>query len=418
MRGSAGQEQAAARVDVLLVTSIFPAPSEAFAGVEVRALERAGACLRVRAMRTPHPLSGRLLSELQLTRTDVTHLDVASYLRGLTFLARHPLMSLRALCWVVFNGWRTPGPTIRCLLLLPRLLDIFSECLRHPPDVLYLYWGHYPAVVGYMAKRFAPQVHVSVGLFAFDLIYRFGPGLVLADEADTLWTLAECNIEQIRALGVENPRLAVLFHGVDLSEVPGVSQLRDKRRGQIVTIARLVKNKGVDDSLRVLAIARRSDPSLTLTVIGEGEERAVLEQLAGELGVRDSVTFLGPRMHAEVYEQLASADVLLLMSRNPSERLPNVIKEAMACRCICVVTESPGIDELVGTLANDCVVAQGDWARGAELIVDIMKNPECYEADRDAGREHVMEMFDASRIAERRIAAWMGGPAPCDAIKV
>lgn len=408
-------EQREAGIDVLLVTSIFPAPSEAFAGVEVRALEQAGARLRIRAMRTPHSLGTELLANLRLVRTDVSHLNIASYLRGLLFCSRHPLMSLRALSWVVANGWRAPRLTIRCLFLMPRLLDIFSECLRNPPDVLYLYWGHYPAVVGYLAKRYARQVHVSVGLFAFDLIYQFGPGLALACEADTLWTLAKCNIEQIRALGVDNPRLAVLFHGVDLSEIPDISRLRQKQRGRIVTIARLVKNKGVDDALRVLALARRSDASLTLTVIGEGEERTALEQLAGELGICESVTFLGTQTHAAVYEELAAADMLLLMSKNPSERLPNVVKEAMACRCVSVVTESPGIDELIGTLSNRCVVAQSDYALAAKLVLDIVRNPEKYEVDRDTGREYVINMFDASRIAERRIAAWNGRLDPRDA---
>lgn len=395
-----------AEMDVLFVTSMFPRPSEAFAGVEVRALEDAGARLRIRALRPRHPLARQLLEQLHLTRSDVSHLDLASFSRGLAFVFVHPVMAVYSVAWLLRYGWRTPGPTFRCLVLMPRLFDIFAECLRCPPDVLCLYWGHYPAIVGYLAKRYLQQVHLSMGFIAYDLVYEFTPGLRMADQADSLWTIADCNAAKMRELGVTNPRLRVLVHGVDLSEIPDVSRLHTKRPGLIVTISRLVKNKGVDDALRVLARARRLDSSLSLAIIGEGEEKANLEALARELGVMDIVRFLGPLAHAAVYEHLAAADMLLLMSRNPSERLPNVVKEAMACRCICVITESPGIEELTCELANKLVVKQGDYKLAADLVIRVMRNRASFEGDRDMGREYILGAFDASRMAREKMAAW------------
>jgi glycosyltransferase involved in cell wall biosynthesis len=393
-------------LDVLLVTSAFPVPSEAFATVEANALRCAGVHLRVRGMRAPHALRDKLLRANGVENLDVTHASFDAYLRGLGFMLRHPWRTLRAAAWTIRHGWRTPGLTLRCLLLFPRLLDIFRECMRHPPDVLHLYWGHYPSVVGYLAKRYLPEVHLSVCLYAFDLIYAFGPGLVLSEEADTLWTLAECNVQQIRDLGVRNPRLLVQFHGVDLSEVPPVSRLAEKCRGKVVTIARLVKNKGVDDALRVFAVALARHPEMRLSVIGEGEERAALEQLARELKVDHAVTFMGAQVHSVVYDELAAADVMLLMTKNPSERLPNAVKEAMACRCICVMAASPGIEELTGALENQCIVPMGDCEGGAKHLLDVVENPARYERDRDEGRAFVLRAFDALTIARRRIDIW------------
>jgi glycosyltransferase involved in cell wall biosynthesis len=295
------------------------------------------------------------------------------------------------------------------MLLMPRLFDIFGECLSRPPDVLHLYWGHYPAIVGFLAKRFLRSVHLSVSLTAFDLVYRFGPGLRIAEEADSLWTHAKCNVAMIRGLGVTNPRLRVLVRGLDPAEVPGDSLLRAKHRGLMITVSRLVKNKGVDDAIRVLASARRVHGSLSLEIIGEGTERASLEALARKLGIGDAVKFLGSLSHADVYERLATADILLLMSRNPSERLPNAVKEAMACRCICVTTESPGIEQLVGPLANKLVVRQGDWNHAARLVADVMENRAIFEADRDTGRNHMLSEFDAARVAGDRLAVWTAG---------
>lgn len=393
--------------DVLVVTSAFPLPSEAFAAVEFKALERAGARLRIRAFRPARRESVALAEKLRLRRADVTHARSSSYLHGVLFALRHPVMACRTLLWVVWNGRGTPGLTSRCVLLLPRFFEIFAECLRSPPSVIYLYWGHYPAVVGYLARRYLRHVHVSMGLYAFDLVYRFGPGIRLADEVDTLVTLAECNVEQIRSLGVASDRLQVFFHGIDLAEVPAPAQLARKRPGSIVTIARLVKNKGVDDALRVFALAKRRSPGLTLKVIGEGEELESLRALADQLGVGDSVEFAGAMPHDRVYEELAIAEFFLLMSRNPSERLPNAVKEAMACRCICVVTESPGIEELLQPLARKLVVRMGDCEGAANKLVEATADCEANDRDRQAGREFILANFDASRIARDKLTAWL-----------
>jgi glycosyltransferase involved in cell wall biosynthesis len=374
----------------------------------MKALQANGANLRVRGMRGRHELQGKLLGTHGLEGLDISYSSPLAYARGLAFAVRHPWMALRALFWTVWHGRRTPLLTLRCLLLFPRLLDIFRECRRRPPDVLHLYWGHYPSVVGYLAGQYLPHVHLSVCLCAFDLIYAFGPGLAIAEGADTLWTQAECNVHRIRELGVRNPRLLVQMRGVDLAEVPDATRLTGKRRGKIVTIARLVRNKGVDDALRVFAAALARHPHLTLSIIGEGEERPALEKLARELKVDHAVNFMGAQVHSVVYDELAAADFMLLMTKNPSERLPNAVKEAMACRCICVMTASPGIEELTDVLENQCIVQIGDCAAAAAHLLDVIGHPERYELDRDVGREFVLRSCDARAIARRRIEAWRG----------
>lgn len=394
------------RLDVVWVTSVFPAASEAFAAVEVKALERSGCRLRIRAFRFQGRDSQQILRDLGLRDTDITHFGAATILRGSLFLVRHPLIAGRACGWLIKSGWRTPLLTFRCLLLMPRFFEIFAECLGKPPDVLHLYWGHYPAIVGYLVKRYLPQVHVSLSLMAFDLEYRFGPSLRVADQADSIWTGAKCNVSVIRSLGITNPRLSVLYKGIDLDEVPQVEKLTHKKTGKIVTISRLVSNKAVDDALRVLAEARKSLPALHLVVIGEGPERKALEKLATDLGIESAVCFRGAVAHAEVYRELADADIMILMSRNPTERLPNSVKEAMACRCICIVTESPGIEELREPLKKDMVVRQGDWMQAANLVIRSVGSSMEFDEDRDAGRKHIFDYFDARVLVKRRLAAW------------
>jgi glycosyltransferase involved in cell wall biosynthesis len=394
-------------MDVMLLTMVFPWPSEAFAGVEVRALRAAGATVRVRTLRSVHPLRAQLLDDWRLKDLDLTSWSPGSVLRGCAFLLRHPWIVLRTLAWLVRHGWTRPALTARCLLLLPRMFEIFAECLNRPPDVLCLFWGHYPSVLAYMTRTWLPGVHVSVSLNAYDLVYAFPPSVNVAKRADSVWTIARANLAAISALGIDLARVRVNLHGIDLTQIP--EKCRDKDPHRWVCVARLEENKGVDDVIRAVAVVVQEHPEICLTIMGEGPERARLEALVREQGVNRHVHFAGGCTHTAVYEQLRTASILLLLSRSPAERLPNVVKEAMACRCLCVVTRTPGIEELLTPLARPMVVDQGDWQGAAACLASVLADPVSFAADRDAGRRFMLANLDALAIARNRLVVWGGG---------
>ncbi len=393
-------------MDVMLVTMVFPWPSEAFVGVEVRALAAGGCRLRVRALRSSHPRSRDLLRDWRLDGLDLTSWSPGSVLRGVAFALRHPWMTLRTVGWLVWHGAARPVLLGRCLLLLPRMLAVFAECRASPPAVLCLYWGHYPAVLAYLVKRWVPGVHVAMSLNAYDLVYAFPPSVVMARQVDTLWTITPANLPAFAALGLDPDRVHVSLHGIELAQVP--VDCSQKVPGEFVTVARLEENKGVDDVIRAFAAVAANHGEARLTVVGEGPDRPRLESLAREAGVAGRVHFTGGIGHSEVYGLLARASVLLLLSRSPAERLPNAVKEAMACRCLCIVTRTPGIEFLLGHLAASMVVEQGDWQAAAGWLQATLHDPARFEPDRDAAATFARENLDAAGSARQRCAIWSG----------
>lgn len=393
-------------MDVLLATMVFPWPSEAFVGVEVRALRAAGAGVRVRALRSSHPRARELLRDWQLADLDLGSWSVGSVVAGLGFALGQPVKVARTLGWLVAHAWRRPVLLARCLLLLPRLFAIFAECQARPPDVLYLYWGHYPAVLGYMVKRWLPRVHVALSLNAYDLVYAFPPSRALAARADSLWTITEANLPALAAFGVDPARVHVALHGIELAQVPAGTGPKDPAR--FVTVARLEENKGVDDVIRAFADVAASHPAASLAVIGEGPDRPRLEAIARQAGVPDRVEFTGGVGHTRVYAELARASALVLLSRSPAERLPNAVKEAMACRCLCIVTETPGIGFLLGALRTPMIVAQGDRAAAARWMDAVLRDPDRFAVDREAAATFAARRLDVRASARQRLAVWSG----------
>jgi glycosyltransferase involved in cell wall biosynthesis len=176
------------------------------------------------------------------------------------------------------------------------------------------------------------------------------------------------------------------------------------RTRTIVTVARLVREKNTASVLRACELVRRRFADMRLIVIGDGAERAELEFLAAQLELGDAVSFTGALDQSEVWSHLSTASVFVLLSVSPAERLPNSVKEAMACGCICVVSRTPGIEELVD--AGESIVDAFDVRAAADRICAVFAQPERFEGERRHNRAVIAGRFDAAVVARTRLAAW------------
>ena len=146
--------------------------------------------------------------------------------------------------------------------------------------------------------------------------------------------------------GVPWPKMRVLHNPVDLDAIVAASAnpvTRPEGGGPIVVAAgRLAGVKNYP--LLIEAFSRLpTRPMPNLWILGDGPERARLEQYVHDRGLGDRVRFWG--FQPNPWSLIAGADVFVLTSTY--EGFGNVLIEAMACGTPVIATRSPGTEEII-----------------------------------------------------------------------
>lgn len=389
---------------VTYLTMQFPAPSEAFAAPEIKALQRLGIDLSVHTLRPEPRLARNQLRQRGLADLVVSHNSLSASARGMLIGLRRPRLLLDLLAFIVRYTRFKVGHLVKGLLLVPRSLEIFDRVEREPPDVVHLFWGHYPSLAGYLIYRHGKFAVLSVFLGAYDLVEGYGGSRALAPLADVVWTHAQANLPAIHKLGVPREKTQVCYRGIEIGALPPAAAA--KIRDRVIVAGRLVPGKRVDEALRAFTEVLRRRPGATLVVMGGGPKGKRLAEFAKHLGLEDSVSFIGHVSQQEVFEQMDRAEVLLSMSQSPTERLPNVVKEAMLRRCVCVVGRTIGINELIPNGRHGAIVPAGDFEAAAVQVVRILDDDGLRGEIAATAFRHVVERFDVDKLMPRYISKW------------
>lgn len=126
-----------------------------------------------------------------------------------------------------------------------------------------------------------------------------------------------------------------------------------RQKGSIVFVGRLHAEKNLDAFMRAL----RGSP-YALHIYGRGEQEVALRQLALHCNIH--VVFHGAVPNVELPRILRQYEYFILPS--PFEGMPKALLEAMACGCVCLGADVPGVREIIvdgenGLLAEDFSVS-------------------------------------------------------------
>jgi|HubBroStandDraft_6_1064221.scaffolds.fasta_scaffold00127_13 glycosyltransferase involved in cell wall biosynthesis len=255
----------------------------------------------------------------------------------------------------------------RALTLNPRVIGFCRASLARF-DVVHIY-GLYdllgPAVSHYCRQLGIPYVIEPMGMYrpivrALPLkrLYHRMLGGRLVGGAKFLIATSERERAELQEGGIPVSRIVVRRNGIDLPEaLPEEGAFRRLSNVSpdaklILFLGRLVSKKSPDLLIEAFSDWRKSSPHgkdgvLVLAGPEEGDGFVNrLQKLCGQLGLEESVRFVGPLYDDAKWQAYRDADVFVLPSQN--ENFGNTAAESAACGTPVIVTDRCGIAAFVG----------------------------------------------------------------------
>ncbi|WP_339813359.1 glycosyltransferase [uncultured Imperialibacter sp.] len=385
----------------------FPVPSEVFVSNDIKELARKKIDVSVFALKGYHKDHSKLIKERGLEGIDQSTFHSRAIVSGCWEMILNLDLTIVLLGKVIRNSMGDFKNMFKCLVLLPPSFFVFREIRKQKIDIVHLYWGHFPSLVGLLIKQKSPWTVVTISLSAYDLVMALGISKKMVLVADRVFTWARQNINDIKSWGVKENRITLVYQSLDLSKIPfAPHHLNEANSFKILSAGRLIQEKSFEDVMRVFSILSEKFPTAQLSVAGDGPDRGRLEELAGQLTLSENVVFLGHISHSTLLEKLKDSPVFLFMSSYKGERLPNVVKEAMANGCFCVSTNTKGMEELIQDGQNGFLVEYHDYEKAATILTQFFINPEKFIGIRKQARKTIENNFDIEKSMQLMIDTW------------
>lgn len=156
---------------------------------------------------------------------------------------------------------------------------------------------------------------------------------------------------------------------------------------RLVSIGSLIPRKNHKSIISALHLL---PASVSLTIVGEGPERGLLEKQARQLGLDDRITFFGNAAPELIPGILGRHDALILASH--SEGRPNVVVEAMAAGRAVLASRLPGVTELIRDGCNGLLFEPEIPTSIARTIQQLLARPEMCRTLGQAARQTVLDL--------------------------
>lgn len=200
-------------------------------------------------------------------------------------------------------------------------------------------------------------------------------------------------VEHIHGIGVDGNR----YHPASREE-QGVMRQKEGLSGEdfvVLCTGELNENKNQKTLIAAAAMLKERIPHLKVLLGGNGPKEQELKAQVRELGLEETVRFLGYRTDLE--RVVPAVDVVVSCSRR--EGLPLNIVEAMLCKKPVVASVNRGHRELVKDGINGFLLSPDDIAGYAKAIENLSKNPGMAEAYGIAGRE-IAEKYTSAAVEQ------------------
>jgi glycosyltransferase involved in cell wall biosynthesis len=299
---------------------------------------------------------------------------------------RMPAGERSAATWITLSWYRR----------LARLIE------AEAPDVVV---AHSPppfiadlAAVAAKSRPFVLTYHagsMAKGRRAYDFALGVYERFVLAAVLRRAEVVIHCSPDSARfGAGLASYDARVITPGVDIERFSPNG--RNSDGASVLYVGRLEQSsrwKGVRHLLEAVPAVARSVSPLRVDIVGDGDDRPLLEAESRAQGIDGLVHFHGALQGDALVDRYRGAGVVVLPSTTSAESFPLVVLEAAACGRPVVASGVGSVPDAVRDGETGFLVAPGDPQALAEKIVTVLGDEDLAAALGRAGAERIRAGF-------------------------
>lgn len=266
---------------------------------------------------------------------------------------------------------------------------------------------NYPAAIaqwkrGLLARlTFSPARAARLERSAVRMVDRV---VVVVDEAK----------ERVVGLGADPADVVVFGNSEPRSLVPEQPLPLDFEAGvHLVYVGGIARHRGLDTVIAAMPAIRDTDPSATLTIVGDGDALTALKKQAADLGLAEVVFFTGRLPRDEAMEYVAAANIALVphhRSPHTDSTIPHKLFQYMALGRPVLVSDCAPLVRIVTETHAGIAFAAGDPADLARQV-GRLSDPIVAAEMAAAGRRAVLDRWnlEAEAVALATLYGRLGG---------
>lgn len=281
---------------------------------------------------------------------------------------------------------------LHCLLLPPHypltyitFVEAAIRIMSIKPDVIHAhYLGHFGILAG-LYRRFFRSRPLVLTAWGSDVLLDaktyLGWGIKHAVRlADMITCDAEHIADELVKMGAVRERVKLVYFGTDTERFkpqPKNGKVREELAlgdaPVVISLRNLKPLYDVASLIRAIPVIQRDTPQAKFVIAGDGVQRPYLEELATELGVTGSVSFIGSVENDYLPRYLNMADVYVSTSLSDAG-LSASTAEAMACGLPVVITDFGDNKKWVEDGVSGYLVPLGKPEMLASKITRLLKD--------------------------------------------
>lgn len=219
--------------------------------------------------------------------------------------------------------------------------------------------------------------------------------------------------QAVRSLGITAP-IAIIPNGIEIDAYPTTITHKSHEKKTILFLSRVNPIKGIEYLLDAWAEIPKSDRvNWQIHIAGNSDPKDYVDELkrkAKELGLTDTVLFVGPITGADKLEKYQNCDLFVLPTLN--ENFGNVVAEAMMCELPVITTKNAPWRVLEDYKCGWWIDLSVDNLKKALCEAMSLTEEERWELGKK-GKRCIEDNFASAAVAKKTIAVykWVLGQA-------